>query len=414
MKIRILFLSIIFVLFSSLGNAKMITYQFNGTVTSTNTGSTTIQEVDVGDTVTGEFTYDTQGSDSMPSDPKSGLYPSESFSLTVKGYSFDASDNNISVTNDSVLIEGSPPVDAFEVVSPLREVAGSSLSGLPPAQMDLVMIDSDATVFSNDALPASLNIDDFEIVSEVPYGTTGGRLIFQSLSNGQTGEIRFQIDALVIGATVQDSFKVYIPHITGGDGNWSDYLQVNNIGPSTAPYTVILYDSGGQVAYDGSFSIDSLDQQQIDLKSLFASAQMGLVTYNDATLAFRLSQENVSGGGIAEFVLNDTLSSSLTFFFSDFSPLIEWKGLAISNQGSTTVSVDLTIIGNASEQGIAQVSIPPHSRIFGLYQKWFPGVDFYDAQAIKAVSTSAVLTGETISGTADGERLLFGIGIPTQ
>jgi hypothetical protein len=109
----------------------------------------------------GEFIYDTKGVDSMPSDPMSGLYPSDSFSLTVAGYSFDASDNSVSVINDSVLIQGTEPVDAFEIVSALREVAGPSLSGLPSVQMDLVMADTDALVFNNDALPATLDLDDF-------------------------------------------------------------------------------------------------------------------------------------------------------------------------------------------------------------------------------------------------------------
>lgn len=414
MKFQIFFLSIFSVFFSSFCSAEILTYQFTGTVTSTNNGSVVIKEINTGDTVTGEFTYDTKGIDGMPSDPKSGLYPSESFSLTVGGYSFGASDNNISVTNDSVLIQGSSPVDSFEVVSPLREVSGTSFSGLPPAQIDLVLVDTDASAFNSDALPASLNLADFEIVSEVPYGTTGGRLIFQSLSNGDTGEIRFQIDSLVIDNASQDSYRAYIPHITGGSTDWNDYLQVNNTGLSIASYTVILYDAMGQVAYNGNFSINSMDQDLIDLKALFTNAQMGLVTYNDATLTFRLSQEHYYSGGIAEFVLNDTLSSSLTFFFSDFSPLIQGKGVAISNQSDTAVSATLTIIGNGSEHGQTQVSIPSHSRIYGVYQKWFPGVDFNDAQAIKVESASAVLTGETISGSSDNGRLLFGAAIPAK
>jgi hypothetical protein len=106
--------------------------------------------------------------------------------------------------------------------------------------------------------------------------------------------------------------------------------------------------------------------------------------------------------------------SSLTFFFSDFSPSIDWKGFALSNQGDTIVVVTLKIIGNGIEHGQTQVSIPSHSKIVGTYQKWFPEVNFYDAQAIVVESTSAVLTGETISGTADNGRLLFGLGIPTE
>jgi hypothetical protein len=56
----------------------------------------------------------------------------------------------------------------------------------------------------------------------------------------------------------------------------------------------------------------------------------------------------------------------------------------------------------------------PHQKIVGLYQTWFPGVDFSKAQAIRATSASATLSGEAISGGLNYDRLVFGLGQPIQ
>lgn len=179
-------------------HASDITIRFSGLVTSTDANSVNISEVGVGDEVKGEFSFNADGKDEMPSDPNAGLYGANSLTLSIRGFHYKGGGGRISITNNGRLIPGQPALDVFEVVSPLRGVSGPSLSGLPPVQIDLVIVDKDASVFSNDSLPASLDIRQFEIVSEKPFGTTGGRAVFQSLSSGGIGEIRFEIKTLSV------------------------------------------------------------------------------------------------------------------------------------------------------------------------------------------------------------------------
>ena len=162
MKTKLLFLCIIFSAYASTAESKPITMRFSGTVTSTDANTVNISEVQVGDKVTGNFTFDTEAIDEMPSDPYSGLYLSEILNVKIDGYQYSATGNNISMTNDAMVIPNTQLVDAFELVSPLRDVIGPDLSGLPIAQIDIVVVDTTAVVFSDDALPTSMQLSLFE------------------------------------------------------------------------------------------------------------------------------------------------------------------------------------------------------------------------------------------------------------
>ena len=60
-------------------------------------------------------------------------------------------------------------------------------------QIDIVLGDTSTSVFSSDQLPSNINLNQFDITSEFPTGTTGGRVIFQSFTTGQNGIINFEI-----------------------------------------------------------------------------------------------------------------------------------------------------------------------------------------------------------------------------
>ncbi len=48
------------------------------------------------------------------------------------------------------------------------------------------------------------------------------------------------------------ALDTYIPHITTGADDWTDYLQVNNNASSTATFTLPLYDLTGAQIYSQS------------------------------------------------------------------------------------------------------------------------------------------------------------------
>ncbi len=188
--------------YASLAKAESITLSFTGIVTSTDANVVEITEVNLGDLVEGQYTFDSLTDDDMPSDPAAGLYTASQFSVSVGGFNWSAADNNISVLNNaagSILGLTSPIIDFYELVTPLGKVSGPSLSGLSPVQVEFNIVDTNGSVFPDDSLPTSLNINDYEITNEVPDGARGGHIIFSSLATGQIGEIRFDVTGISDG-----------------------------------------------------------------------------------------------------------------------------------------------------------------------------------------------------------------------
>lgn len=174
---------------SGSGAGSRTTLTFTGTVTST----VDIAEVAVGAQVTGHYTFDSLATDEIPDNPKSGLYPASQFSISVAGFEWSAADNNISVIDDAMGLGLGSPFDWYEVVSPLGKVSGPNLSGLAPAQFQFNIVDTDASVFSDDSLPTLVNVAEFEITSEFPDRARGGSIAFRSLAAGQTGIVFFEM-----------------------------------------------------------------------------------------------------------------------------------------------------------------------------------------------------------------------------
>ena len=87
----------------------------------------------------------------------------------------------------------------------------------------------------------------------------------------------------------------YIPHITGGETGWTDYLQVNNNTSSSANFTLTLYNGGNQI-YSNVFSVGGLSRSQIELKALHPDAETGVITYTESGLVFRVSYNNAGRG----------------------------------------------------------------------------------------------------------------------
>jgi len=212
---------------------------------------------------------------------------------------------------------------------------------------------------------------------------------------------------------VTDLNEVYIPHITGGFSDWNDYLQVDNPTDQTAQFTITLY-SNGSVTYTQTHEIAGLTKETITLKDLSSTAQSGKINFEESTLQFRLSTENLTGGGVSELLLPETLSSSLTFYFSDFLSSVFWKGIAMSNISESSATLTLTATGNGSTAGPVQVTINPFSSLSNLYSGWFPTMNTADIASISVTSTSSSICGVSISGTSDSSSIIMLPAVPAQ
>ncbi|MFH1154022.1 MAG: hypothetical protein V1793_09400 [Pseudomonadota bacterium] len=200
-------------------------------------------------------------------------------------------------------------------------------------------------------------------------------------------------------------YKAYIPHITSGSPDWKDYLQVNNSGASDSWFELVLYGNGIQV-FSRIYTVAAFSHGIIDLKDESPAAETGVIRYGDQGLAFRLSMEN-DGGGIAEFLLGDSLYSCAGLYFSDFSPSLASKGAVIANMGESPCNVVLYAIGQGGILDVFPATINSREKIVGTYDVWFPEVLFGQIQEIAVASTNPSLCGFVISGNASLSHLLF-------
>jgi hypothetical protein len=202
---------------------------------------------------------------------------------------------------------------------------------------------------------------------------------------------------------VSFALTVYMPHITPRSESWATYLQVDNSDNSSATFTLTLYDRGVQV-FDQTYSIDGLSERslRIDFQSSYLC---GLITYYETKLNFRCTYLS-SSAGMAEFTLTGNLYDTLGCYFSDISPVIDWKGIALTNFHSTTATVTLYAVGDGRTLQSTNVSINPNSKVVGTYEEWFPRISFSDIKKI-IVESDRSLCGVVISGDSTNEHLLF-------
>lgn len=175
-------------------------------------------EVNVGDTVTGSYAF--SFNESAESFQGSSVYDGINFDISINGSTYTESEQNISIGND-VVFDVFSPVDRLEISTGTNNPPffmlgpdGPELSGLPISQVDIVLIDTDASAFSDNSLPENIQLDEFEIVDEDSFGTTGGRLIYGSGLDGYE-DIRFRIENLkeITNVLIEDQVFVDIPAI---------------------------------------------------------------------------------------------------------------------------------------------------------------------------------------------------------
>ena len=387
--------------------ATTLTFSFSGIVTSTAANSVAISEVMVGDEVSGQFSFDSSAVDAMAGDSHSGLYEATEFYLTVDGYTYSATGNNISITNDAVLIQGLSALDAYEIVTPLRNVTGPSLSDLPIAQIDLVLVDTDATVFSDDSLPTSVDINEFEITSEDPYGTTGGRIIFQSLSTGEIGEIRFEITDLSPEA---QNVSVYFPHVAAYSP-WKTEIGIINTQSSTnLTGTLNAYSDSGILLESLEISLAPHARQELEVSQTFSDPD------NIGYLILLANSDDLYG--YTKFYIDGTYrvaipatreTNSDEIYLSHIASTTDWwTGVSIVNTTGATKEISIDFDNGSS---IARSIAAGEHQAFTI-NSLFGGVPQPDINSAVITNGSGLVGLELFGSSAgSGNKYLSGIQI---
>lgn len=181
--------------------AAVIPVTFEGTITSVD--ASIASGFTVGATVTGSFELDTESPDLEPL-PDEGDYDGlANLSVDFGDYTATAADASLHMRNG----EGAF-VDNFYVSA---EPLGPDVGGFPLTSFYLNLGDEDNTVFSSEAIPATLSLGDFEIANAVLFFQEGNVLhgVDVSITELQYGApepsqmILAAIGALVLAASAR-------------------------------------------------------------------------------------------------------------------------------------------------------------------------------------------------------------------
>jgi len=160
--------------------ATPVTLAFNGVVATVG-GSPFGIVVSVGDAVSAQFTYDNAiGSDINPS-PDVGLY------LPASGGAFTVTVGGVLITGSAtpaIVVSNNLGADAFQYADGSANPGTVTVDGTlqPTAFMQFLLLDSTQSIFSGDALPASLSLASFD------------NLLNQLFRDNATGEFfRFRV-----------------------------------------------------------------------------------------------------------------------------------------------------------------------------------------------------------------------------
>ena len=192
-----------------------------------------------------------------------------------------------------------------------------------------------------------------------------------------------------------------LPHITGGEADWTDYLEVDNTANTPGKFTIKLYDKDGKIAYEDGFfqshEVPAKGYIAIKLKDLAANAVCGLVSGGPSQLRFRLAYENVNGG-MAEFMVPVKADDSVNFLFANDSAMVAWKGLAVMNTADQGAEVTFKAYGSGQELASSTVSIASKSRYSNVLGSLFPGLEETQIERVQTQTGDNQLTGLSISG----------------
>lgn len=210
-----------------------------------------------------------------------------------------------------------------------------------------------------------------------------------------------------------DSGEIYIPHITGGDIDWLDRLQIDNVGTSKGSFSLEFFDqAGARIFGPSTFSIDPLKYTSYNIKAFKKNATSGRISYT-GNLNFRLAyQKNYVLGAVAEFNLTQATQRDLQFLFASFTKIVQWKGIAVVNGGSSDVQVNIYCSAGSKTYGPVTKVIPARTRLVGFHDTWFPQLSTGAVARMRVTAPSPVLAGITISGDDDGTKMLSTLALP--
>lgn len=206
---------------------------------------------------------------------------------------------------------------------------------------------------------------------------------------------------------------LYLPHLTQGQPEWTDYLLVDNAGASDADFILTLY-AGGVPAHAQTYTVPARNHLRLALKTLAQDATCGEVLPGSNLLLARVAYVHQAGGR-AQFHLSSTAENraALTFPRPDELPGLARKGLAIMNTTDRSLTYLLTFQSKSDTTTSAFRTLGPKERALVPLDQSLINDGDWDVLEIEGVRIQAVspqdgrFTAIGVSENADGSTLLF-------
>ncbi len=194
--------------------------------------------------------------------------------------------------------------------------------------------------------------------------------------------------------------SLYLPHLTGSDPAWTDVLEVDNAGGTDAGFNLSFKPGSGSAQ---NLTVPARSYASFDLNAIDSAAEAAVVTTDSDGLIFRQGYVSTAGG-LAECPASETTMTRANLVFSNFSPFVAWKGLALYNTGEAEATLSLTAFSGGQSLGTVQATIPAGGRLKARPSELWPSLSDEEVERV-AVTSDQPLSGLTLTGAADGTRL---------
>jgi len=232
------------------------------------------------------------------------------------------------------------------------------------------------------------------------------------VSDDLDGTVRtapFDIGAVEVAATQppQSGTVFYLPHIA--HRNYSCFLIAYATGNVAMTFDVDLFGEDGTSLGREQYRVSPHSQLAVTLSdSVAGQALSARITLTDGTGMFKCAYLNASGG-MAEFVLDGTLSARLVYLFPSYNGAVTWNGLACWNGSDTPAQVVLTAYHDGLAVGVQTVTLAAKEKLVGVVGDGgtlLESLNIHGFDMIVAQTSSSSLCGLNISGDGQ-EKLVF-------
>lgn len=202
---------------------------------------------------------------------------------------------------------------------------------------------------------------------------------------------------------------LYIPHIAEEINDWENKLIFDNSN-ADIKNAIIKFYKNSDLVYTKEIEIKGFQTVTYNINQLNSilgfMPDCGIIEINTDNISVRESFIHKRERGIAEFKLNNSVTSQLIYNFPTYKiEDLTWMGLSIMNTSDKEQTLTLKAYKNGFIVGEKAINIDSKNRTVGLIKNFFDKLTYTQVDRIEVIGTEG-LCGLNISGS-NWKRLLF-------